>query len=346
MKAIKQALGAVDTFQQRHRAAGFVYAVQKKYGDDNAGALVAQLTYTMFVTIFPLLLLLITILGLVLAGDPSARARITASAFGEFPIVGHQLAGNIHALKRGSLIGLIIGIVGLIYGSTSLAQTGLSAMSQVWNVPFVKQPNFLAGLARSLLFLVVLALELVVTTVLSGFGTFGRHNIALGVLAELFAGLANVAFYIGTFRVLTPKQVAIRTLLPGAIVGGVFFTILQAVGGYVVGHDLKGASATYGLFGVVLGLIAWLYLGARATLYAAEVSTVLHHHLWPRALVQPPLTDADERAMRLQVLALQRRPEQQIVLGFTAAGEPTKMADAEVPDPGPPAAEGAKVGHQ
>ena len=319
MKAIKQALGAVDTFQQRHRAAGFVYAVQKKYGDDNAGALVAQLTYTMFVTIFPLLLLLITILGLVLAGDPSARARITASAFGEFPIVGHQLAGNIHALKRGSLIGLIIGIVGLIYGSTSLAQTGLSAMSQVWNVPFVKQPNFLAGLARSLLFLVVLALELVVTTVLSGFGTF---------------------------RVLTPKQVAIRTLLPGAIVGGVFFTILQAVGGYVVGHDLKGASATYGLFGVVLGLIAWLYLGARATLYAAEVSTVLHHHLWPRALVQPPLTDADERAMRLQVLALQRRPEQQIVLGFTAAGEPTKMADAEVPDPGPPAAEGAKVGHQ
>lgn len=88
------------------------------------------------------------------------------------------------------------------------------------------------------------------------------------------------------------------------------------MGGYVVGHDLKGASALYGMFGLVLGLVAWIYLGVEITLYAAELDTVIFHRLWPRALVQPPLTEADQRSLALQATQNQRRPEQEVMTRF------------------------------
>ncbi|MHB8378820.1 MAG: YihY/virulence factor BrkB family protein [Acidimicrobiales bacterium] len=313
---MERTIRRVDGFQQRHLVPSFIFGVVKKYGDDNAGNLAVQLTYSMFVTVFPLLLLLVTILGIVLAGSPSDRARVLHSALGQFPIIGQQLGHNIHALKRSSVFGLIVGIVGLVYGSTGLAQAGLYSMEQVWNIPAAVRPNYFTRMARAGVFLVVLAVGLILTTALAGFGTFGRHNFWFGVVGEVLAVVVNVALYLAAFRTLTPRQVATRSLIPGVIIGGVAWTILQAVGSYVVGHDLKGASALYGLFGLVLGLVAWIFLGAEITLYAAEMNTVLEHRLWPRGMVQPPLTDADQRSLAFQVTQNQRRPEQEVITRF------------------------------
>lgn len=316
MKIIDRTMRGLDRFQQRHRASSFIFGVVKKFGDDNAGNLNAQLTYSLFVTIFPLLLLLVTILGIVLAGDPAARARVLHSALGEFPIIGQQLGHNIHGLKRSSGFGLAVGILGLIYGSTGLAQAGQYSMAQIWNIPVAARPGYLPRMARSVIFLIVLASGLIVSTALAGFGTFGRHNVWLGLAGEFLAVVVNVALYFGAFRTLTPSQIATKWLIPGVVAGGVAWTVLQAAGGYVVGHDLKGASALYGLFGLVLGLIAWIYLGTKITLYAAEINTVLHHHLWPRGIVHPPLTEADQRSLAFQVTENQQRPEQEVVTRF------------------------------
>jgi YihY family inner membrane protein len=320
MNSLERTLRRVDAFQQRHTVPAATFGLMKKYGDDNAGSLAVQVTYSLFLTIFPLLLLLVTILGIVLADDPSARQRVLNSAFGEFPIVGKTLATNVHAMKRSSVFGLVVGVLGLIYGSTGLAQSGLYSMEQIWNIPSTNRPNYLARMGRSFVFLVVLAVGLILTTALTGFGTFGRHNFLLGVLGEALAVVLNVGLYLAAFRALTPKSVATQALLPGVIVGGVLWTVLQAFGGYVVGHDLKGASAVYGLFGLVLGLIAWIYLGVEITLYCAEINVVRHLRLWPRAMVQPPLTDADQRSLALQVMQNQRRPEQSVETRF--AGRP------------------------
>ena len=320
MNVLERSIRRVDGFQQRHRVPAFVFGVMKKYGDDNAGSLAVQLTYSLFVTVFPLLLLLVTILGIVLAGDPAARERVVHTAFGEFPIVGTQLKDNIHGLKRSSGFGLAVGLLGLLYGSTGLAQSGLYAMEQVWNIPGSRRPNYLSRMGRSLVFLAVLAVGLVVTTFLSGFGTFGEHDFWLGVAAEVLAGVVNVGLYLAAFRALTPKQVDTKRLLPGVVLGGAVWTVLQALGGYVVGHDLKGASATYGMFGLVLGLLAWIYLGAQVTLYAAELNNVIARRLWPRAMVQPPLTRADQESIALQATQSQRRPEQ--VVSTTIQGQP------------------------
>jgi uncharacterized BrkB/YihY/UPF0761 family membrane protein len=317
VNVLKRSARKLDAIQQRHTAPAFVLGVVKKYGDDNAGDLAVQLTFAMFVTIFPLMLLLLTILEVVLAGDPSARARVLGSVFGQFPIVGQQFAHNIHGLRRATVFGLVVGALGLAYGSTGLAQAGLYAMAQIWDVPGMARPGYLARMVRSGMFLVLLGFGVALTTAMSSFGTFGRHNVLLGYLAEAGAAVVNIVLCFGVFRVLTPKQAPTRALWPGAVVGGIAWTVLQAVGGYVVGHDLKGASALYGMFGLVLGLAAWINIGARITLYTAEVNTVLHQHLWPRALVTPPLTDADQRSLALQAGEHQQRSDQQVTTSFT-----------------------------
>ena len=312
MNLVERSFRRIDEFQQNHVLPSFVMGVVKKYGDNNGGALAVQLTYSMFMTVFPLLLLLITVLSIVLAGDPSWRARVVSSAFGEFPIVGQQFAHNIHALKRSSLFGLAVGLLGLIYGTTKLAQSGLYAMAQVWNIPNATRPNFVARLGRSVTFLLLLAFGLALTTVLTALGGFGGHTWLVSLFSGLAAGVINVVLYCTVFRVLTPKQVAWRALLPGAIFGGITWTILQIFGTYVVGHDLRGSSALYGTFGLVLGLMAWIFLGAQITLYAAFINPVLTYRLWPRAIVQPPLTEADQHSMALLAIQNQMRPEQEV----------------------------------
>jgi YihY family inner membrane protein len=307
----------IDAAQQRFGPAALVFGVMKKFGDDNAGTLVSNLAFSAFLCVFPLLLVLITVLNLVLAHDAGARSALLHSTLHEFPVVGGQLGSNIHGLQRSSVIGLIVGLLGLLWGSTGLAQSGLFSMSQVWNLPGPDRPNFVSRLGRSFAFLVVLGLGIVITTGLATFGTFGRHNIALGVVSELLAVAVNIATYYGAFRVLTPKAVPSRQLIPGSLLGGVAWTILQAIGGYLIGHDFKNDSVTYGVFAAVLGLLAWIYLGSQITIYAAEFNTVLARHLWPRGMVQPPLTEADQRSLTLQATQNQRRPEQEVSVEFT-----------------------------
>ena len=108
----------------------------------------------------------------------------------------------------------------------------------------------------------------------------------------------------------------------GAIVGGVAWQALLAVGGYLIGHNLKHASEVYGFFAVVVGLLSWLYLGAEITLYAAEVNVVRARRLWPRSMLQPPLTGADQRVLVDLAKQEERRPEQSVEVTFTPEPEP------------------------
>jgi YihY family inner membrane protein len=336
VKPIERVARSVDAFQQRHTVTAVLYGVVKKYGDDNAGILVANLAYSAFVAIFPLLLVLITILALVLASDPSARARLVGSTFSQFPLVGSALSRNIHTLKRSSAIGLVVGLLGLLWGSIGLAQSGQFTMAEIWNLEGPDRPSYRDRLLRGAGFLGVMATGMIVTTFLAGFGTFGRHDVVLGLVGEGLAALVNVGQYLLAFRTLTPKMVDTPSLVPGAIVGGVAWTLLQALGGYLIGHDLRHDSALYGTFGIVLGLVAWLYLGARIAIYAAELNTVLAQHLWPRGLVQPPSTEADQRSMAAQATKNRRRPEQRVHVGFVERAMTQRQWLHEQSDPQKP----------
>jgi YihY family inner membrane protein len=315
MNPVEKAVRRVDAVQQRQHAAAFVIGVVKKFTDDNGSVLVTNLAYAAFVSVFPLLLILVTVLVTIAAHEPSLRNHVISAATAQFPLIGKQLATNIHVLRRSTAVGLIVGLLLLIWGVTRLAQAGLFAMEQVWNLPGPARPGYFPRLGRSVAFLAVLALGVVVSTLLASLVTYGQHALAFRMVAQLLAAVASVGLYFLGFRALTPKGVRGRQLLPGAIVGGIFWTVLQAVGAYLVHHDLR-SNSVYGIFATVLGLVAWIYIGAEATVYAAEVNVVLARRLWPRAIVQPPLTEADRATMALQALQNQRREEQQIEVTF------------------------------
>lgn len=333
MNAAERTIRRVDAWQQRHRPAAFTVGVIKKYGDDNGGQLVASFSHAAFVSLFPLLLVLVTILGLVAASDPALQHRVLSAVTEQFPLMSQDL-GNVKELHRSSLIGLVVGLIVTIWGTTGLAQTGMFAMAQIWNVPGPKRPGYLQRLGRIGLFMLVLAVGVIVTTGLATLNAFGHQRPLVVAGADALALATNMGMYVLGFRVLTPKDVATRDLVPGAMLGGLAWTVLQAGGALVVSHFLTSGSV-YGIFGIVLSLLAWIYLVLEVTVYAAEVNVVRARRLWPRSLVQPPLTEADRAALALQPLQNQRREEQQISVTFT---DVPQDREASAPKPRTPQA--------
>ncbi len=124
MNPVERAVRRIDTAQQRHRVTAFVFGVIKKYGDDNGGMLAANLAHSAFVTVFPLLLILVTVLVKVASGAASLRHEVLKAVAKQFPLVGDKLTGNIHALNRSSATSLIVGLLVLVWGAAGLAQAG------------------------------------------------------------------------------------------------------------------------------------------------------------------------------------------------------------------------------
>jgi YihY family inner membrane protein len=308
----------IDAFQQRNRPIGFCFGVVKKFGDDRAGMLAALMAYYAFLALFPLLLLLVTVLGFALHDNPSLQQRVLNSALSDFPIVGDQIRTNIHTL-RASPLATGIGILGLVWGSLGVTQAAQFAMAQVWNVEGRDRPNFVTRLLRGLSFIGALGLGTALTTLLAQVGAFsGNHALWFRVVMLVAGAGVNVVLAVIAFRILTPRQIAVHDLVPGAVVAGIGWTMLQFGGTYLVGHQLRHTSEVYGLFAIVLGLIWWLFLNAQLTMYAAEMNVVRARRLWPRTIVQPPLTGADRDVLRDIALQETRRPEQHIDVDFDA----------------------------
>ncbi|MHB8219061.1 MAG: YihY/virulence factor BrkB family protein [Acidimicrobiales bacterium] len=320
MNPIERFLRRIDRSQQKSAPAAFAFGVVKKFGDDRAGSLAALIAYYGFASLFPLLLLLFTILGMTAGGDPAFASRVEHSALSQFPVIGTDLQKNIKVLHDESAFGLVIGIVGLLWGSQGAVQVGQYAMAEVWNVPGVDRPNFWVRLARTYTMMAVLGGFLVLSTAAAGVTSFAHSWPAVAVVGtSLFSIVVNVVLYIVAFRVLTPRQVPTRHLLPGAVLGGVAWTVFLYAGTLLIAHTLRHAHEVYGFFGTVLGLVAWIYLGAEMTMYMAELNVVRARRLWPRSIISPPLTEADRRVLEYLSAQGVRRPEQQVTVNF---GEP------------------------
>ena len=330
MNVVERLTRSADKAQQGVRPVAFAVGVFKKFGDDRGGSLAALLTFYGFLSLFPLLLLLVTILGFFSGSEHSFVQRVENSAFSQFPVVGTKLSTNIHGLQGRSIFGLIVGILFVLWGSQGALQTAQYAQAEIWNIPGVNRPNFWARLGRTGLMMLVLGLFLLVSTVLAGLVTIGHHG-AWAVVGAVVVSLAvNVGLFVVAFRLLTPKQIPWSDMVPGAIVGAVGWTALQYVGGVLVEHSLRNTSKEYGTFALVLGLISFLYLAAQVTLYAAELNVVRVRRLWPRSMVQPPLTAADKEVLSSIALEGKRRPEQYVSTGFRSeqgtAGEPPEAS--------------------
>jgi membrane protein len=288
------AVERLDAFQQRHRWAGFPVAVVYKYADDQGAYLAALITYYGFLSVFPLLLLASSLLGFVLQGDDELRLRILDSALSQFPVIGEQLADP--AGLRGSGVALVIAFAGSVYGALGVAQAVQNAMNVAWAVPRNRRPNPVLARLRSVVLLATAGVAILATTVLSVIGgRFGDDVLgnALTVLAVVASVTVNAVVFTFAFRLATTHDLSLRDALPGAVTAAVVWQLLQSVGTVYVGHVVRDASATNGVFAIVLGLIAWIYVAAAVLVMCAQLNVVRVKRLWPRALLTPFTDDVD-----------------------------------------------------
>lgn len=318
-------VGWLDRLQRRNRRVGFAIAVVYKYLDDQGGYLAALITYYAFVSLFPLLLLMTTVLSVVLVGHRDLQQRVVQATMDQFPLIGSQLE-RPEQLSGGAL-GFVVGIAGALYGGMKVGQALQNAMDSVWAVPRNNRPDPIRSRVRSLVLLLVLGTAAIAATVLSaaghataGLGWFGKVGIIVATVA------INAAICLVVFRVTSTRHLTYRQVLPGALAAAVVWQLLQWFGATFVAQTVRSTSATNSVFALVLGLLAFLYLVSVTLVVCAEVNVVRVDRLHPRSLLTPftddvELTSADRKTYTRRAKAERHKGFQRVSVRFDETRE-------------------------
>jgi len=277
-----------DAYQQAHVCLALPVAVVQRYRENLDTRLAALVTFYGFLSVFPLLLLLVTIAGLFLQGTNLNHALVN-SALAQFPIIGGTLKQNLHAIARGNVAAGYISIFGILAGAFGVTNALQMAAFTVWRRPLEQWPGLVERLRIGLKIFTTLGLVLLLSSAATGVSTFsnsffGGEPIIGRAVVLVVAFLINAVGYLAVLRFLAPRGTGLRNLLPGTVVGALGWTILSALSGYLLGHKLQHASQIYGFFAVVLGLVFWINLGAHLFLVASETNVVVAERAWPVTL--------------------------------------------------------------
>jgi YihY family inner membrane protein len=312
---LKRVVAAVDRWQRRHALLGLPIAVAKKFTEDRGSSYAALISYYAFFSLFPLALAFVSILGFVLEGNPELREEIVETAFARIPVIGPQLEGQVQPLT-GSGVALAVGLLVALWAGLGVTVALARAFADIWDVPRLHEPNGLKARVRGLAVLFILGGTLIFAAVAAGLAIGGKIGPAAerGVTLGLSLGVHGVIL-LAAFALLTPRPWRTRDLLPGVAAATFGLLLLQSLGAWYVDRAIAGASATYGTFALVIGLMSWFLLSAHVLLFAAEVNVVLRWRLWPRSLAGE-LEPADRLALERFAAATRRDERQQIAVTF------------------------------
>jgi YihY family inner membrane protein len=321
--AIKDQLARIDRAQQSHEKLAVAVATVKKYGEDQSSSLASMIAFWAFFAIFPLFLVLVTILGYVLPSD--RRADVLGRVASFFPLLHPSTVGSL----SGSWWPLLVGGLSALWAGSAVVRMSQQAFDEVWEVPRMHRPGLVEQVRRSLFLLATIGFGLVVATIMSGYVTGRDTGVHLGWYGRLGGYLISLALDVGlfvvAFRMLTKRENTVRDVLPGALLAGGAFFVLQLISSLIISRYLGKAQGTYGSFATVITILWWFYLQAQITLLGAQLNVVLSERLYPRSLVGGPKTDADERTLQYYVDKATHHEDQEIEmrLGRKRAGRGT-----------------------
>ena len=258
----------LDRFGERWKWFGTVLRVQKRYSELNGNYLASSVTLSAFLSLFPLLLFVIAIIGFIAADTPNLAQDVVRELGLEDDQAADSITTAIDKARDSRRAASIIGVVGVLWSGLGLVAAFQYAINAAWQVTGRGWRDKLKGLmwlgGATLLFLTSFATTAVIR-LLPAFLS------PLGVLAGLSV---NLGLWVWTFKVLATRDVGWKALLPGAVVGALGLEVLKYVGGYYVPGAVGSASALYGTIGVVFATLAWLLFFGRLVVYAAVVNVI------------------------------------------------------------------------
>ena len=284
-----------DEIQRRHTVLGFPYAVVKKYGDDEGSRHAALLTYYGFLSIFPLLLLVVVIVSTVLQGNAELRQKLLDAII---PANLQDVVDTDLIRVPSSGLPLVFAVVGLLFAGMGIVFSAYQTLNHLAAVPHRSRLEFVPRYARIVAMLLVL---------IAGAVGIGAFTVVVGALPDL-PQLSRLAATLGTSAIvflllwastglLLPHRARFHIVWPAALVGSLAITGLLTFGALVLPRLVAKAGPVFGSFATVAGLFTLLYLVSQVVVYAAEIAIVRRRRLWPRALDALNPTDADRRAL-------------------------------------------------
>jgi YihY family inner membrane protein len=317
-----------DRYQQRHKWLAIPMAVIKKFSDDGGGSLAAVVCYYAFLSLFPLLLVMVTILGFVLQGNANAEQAVRDSVLAQFPVIGQEI--QVQALS-GHIGALVIGLLISLWGGLGITNAIQNAFDQVWAVPRKDRPDFLQWRLKGLLLIVSLGGLFLVSTVASGLIT-GLGGPWVKVGAIVISLLVNFALFLCAFRFMTSATIGTSCLWLGVAVAAALWEILQLGGGIYINHVYRHTKGWNSQFALVIAFLVWLHLGTQLTLYAAEINVVVSRRLWPRSLLGPPEAPAEQETLAALAKVEERHDTERVEVEFEPESDPLKTADRDARD--------------
>jgi YihY family inner membrane protein len=312
----ERAVRRFDDYQQTRWWLAHPVGTVRKYADDRGTAFAGLVTFQMFLGMLPLLVVVLTVLGNVLAGSDQLRDAALESTLAQFPVIGQRLREDVMALSADGLL-LGVSIAGLLWTAAGIYHGMQLALNQVWNVEGIARQGFVSRHLRAVVLFVLVISAAIGTAFVRGEYVLGLGPSLVTRLGSTLVGAGIAAvLLLGVFRIVVAPVVPTSRLVPAAALAGCFWELLQLVGSRLVMEQLAPAEDLYGGIGFVVVTLLWINLLARSAVFANEWAVVSWEGLWPRRLAQPPLTDADQDVLRRLARNERRRPEESIDVEF------------------------------
>ena len=260
----------LDRLRERFPWLGTPLAVHQRVSDVGGGPLASSIALAGFLSLFPLLLVAIAVLGFVSAGDSDFASEIV-DQLGLTGRTAEQVLDVIGNAEDSRRTASIVGLAGLLWGGLGVVGALGQALNATWQV--MGRPGWKS--------------KLVDLAWLAGAGALLLVSMALGPALNALPGpaiaptillglLLDTLLFLWMFLALTNVAVSWRDHLPGAVAGAIGLEILKLAGGVYIPRVVSSSSALYGSLGVVFAILAWLALSARLVVYASAFNVVRH----------------------------------------------------------------------
>jgi uncharacterized BrkB/YihY/UPF0761 family membrane protein len=290
----------VDGFQRRHRTVAFTFAVGKRYTEDRGAWLCSTISYYGFFSLLPALLAFVTIVYAVLGSRPTLLASVLSAVWATLPFAGEDTIRRIEPVQATGPV-LVVSLLISLWGAVRVVRVLQDAFNIMWSIPMYERPRFLQKLTRGAAMLALIACAMFVSATL----TTALLSERLPSGGAALSGAVNVAIDVllvgALLRLLTARPLSVRDLWPGAIIAGTGIYLLTLLGGFYVDRVVVRASALYGSFAGITGLLACISLIVQVVVVANLVNVVRVDRLWPRSMTGRHLGGGDARAAQLSV---------------------------------------------